>query len=64
LNIDYLTKKAEEFFGKRFQLSPVEQPAVVYNKPPVEKVKPAGKSGNSDEYVDFIINELGGEELS
>src|SRR5690606_18458857 len=67
LNIDYLTKKAEDFFGRRFQLSPVEKPAVAYNVPLTENVKPGNngnnKSSSGDEYVDLIINELGGEEL-
>src|SRR5690606_30613648 len=46
LNIDYLTKKAEDFFGRRFQLSPVEKPAVAYNVPLTENVKP-GNNGNN-----------------
>ena len=65
---DYLTKKAHEFFGKRIQFKAVEginiQP-VNQGSIKTKTSKPPGEiSDTGDAYVDMIINELGGEELS
>ncbi len=68
INLDYLSKKAFDFFGKRLQFeaakttghSPVKEKSV--NQKP--KMEMQENSNTGDEYVDLIINELGGQELS
>jgi DNA polymerase-3 subunit gamma/tau len=66
-NIDYLTKKAEEYFGKRLQFKAIEGANVrTINKPSEVKSAKTNEiiSETGDQYIDLIINELGGEEIS
>ena len=68
INEDYITKKAREHFGKKivFQItendiSSAPEPAAV--KKSIQNVKEENFKEN-DPYIDAIINELGGEEIS
>ncbi len=68
LNEDYITKKAREHFGKKiiFQITENDiQPE--YKSEPARvssDVKKDENFSNSDPYINAIINELGGEEIS
>ncbi|OGU76932.1 MAG: DNA polymerase III, subunit gamma and tau [Ignavibacteria bacterium RBG_16_34_14] len=68
INLDYLTKKAHEYFGKKLQFSAVEGNDFKHSKKEPSKNKITIQTGETintgDQYVDLIINELGGEELS
>lgn len=67
-NIDYIAKKARNYFGKKLQFIPDEEfsdqslPVVknIVHKHPDDKKK----ISTGDEFADMIINELGGEEIS
>ena len=68
LNEDYITKKAREYFGRKivFQIKendipPTRKSSVVPKS--ADKVTNE-KSDEKDPYIDAIINELGGEEIS
>jgi len=66
-NIDYLNKKAFEYFGKRLQFKAIDQTDSVSVKNEIQPDKTslnANSINTGDEYVDLIINELGGEEFS
>ncbi|RPI71873.1 MAG: DNA polymerase III subunit gamma/tau [Ignavibacteriales bacterium] len=64
---EYLTKKAHEYFGKKFRFKALEGISSQFKQ---ESIKPkvphkSGEPSNSgDDFVDLIINELGGEELT
>lgn len=68
LNLDYLTNKSQEFFGKRLQFTAIEGNIISAAKQVSAIETPVKKSNKisdkEDIYVDLIINELGGEELS
>jgi DNA polymerase-3 subunit gamma/tau len=68
LNEDYLTKKAHEYFGKKLQFKAIEGNFIKAEKNEHSGIKAESNTGESartdDQYVDLIINELGGEEIS
>jgi DNA polymerase-3 subunit gamma/tau len=68
INLDYLTKKATEYFGKRLQFKAVEGNDIRHTQKESPKTKIVSESDESvntgDQYVDLIITELGGEELT
>jgi DNA polymerase III subunit gamma/tau len=67
-NIDYLTKKAEQYFGKRFQFKAAEisqiKPETITATDAVSTGTKKTESNTDDKYINLIINELGGEEIS
>jgi len=67
INLDYLTKKAHEYFGKKLQFKAVEGNDIKHYKKESFKTKITAEANENvntgDPYVDLIINELGGEEL-
>ncbi len=64
LNEDYIIKKAHKYFGKKitFQISENDTSLSSNSKINQNTLKTTAK--NSDPYVDAIINELGGEEIT
>jgi len=68
INLDYLTKKAHEYFGKKLQFKAVERNDIKQTKKEPSEIKIISDTNErvntEDQYVDLIINELGGEELS
>ncbi|MDO8549758.1 MAG: DNA polymerase III subunit gamma/tau [Ignavibacteria bacterium] len=68
INLDYLTKKAHEYFGKKLQFKAVERNDIKHTKKEPSEIKIISDTNErvntEDQYVDLIINELGGEELS
>jgi DNA polymerase-3 subunit gamma/tau len=67
-NIDYLTKKAEEYFGQRLQFKAVEGTAVhTLHKESNRAAKASTKESHEvskDQYINLIITELGGQEIT
>jgi DNA polymerase-3 subunit gamma/tau len=66
-NIDYLNKKAFEYFGKKLQFNAIDE----MNSESLKSETQPGKTtldknsmNTGDEYVNLIIKELGGEEFS
>jgi len=67
-NIDYITKKAHNYFGKKIEflankVSLSETPIVEKNYEKKE-ITSNQEANTGDEFADLIINELGGEEIS
>jgi hypothetical protein len=64
LNEKYLTKKSEEFFGRRFNyLVSTGRTRNTEETQSTETIKSKGQS-SADPYEDIIINELGGEKIA
>jgi hypothetical protein len=66
-DIDYITKKAHSYFGKKLQfvadkeLSDQTLPTTKNNS---NKHQAGEQQSTGDEFTDMIVNELGGEEIS
>ena len=63
LNEKYLTKKTEEFFGRRFNFIVNTKVKPILGSKKIE-TKEDDKQILSDPYEDIIINELGGEKIA
>jgi DNA polymerase-3 subunit gamma/tau len=64
LNEKYLTKKSEEFFGRRFNFVVNSQLKSIPEKSKMDNAKEAKESNSADPYEGIIINELGGEKIA
>jgi DNA polymerase-3 subunit gamma/tau len=65
-HIDFITKKAHEYFGRRivFQFKDnISYSTKMENKPEIEEKAINHSKSSSDPFVDAIVNELGGEEI-
>ena len=68
INLDYLTKKAQDYFGKKLQFKAVDRNEIKPDRNEISSPIIISESDQTadtgDQYVDLIINELGGEELT
>jgi DNA polymerase-3 subunit gamma/tau len=65
-HIDFITKKAHQYFGKRivFQFKDdISYQTKIENKPAAEEKAATRSKSSGDPFVDAIINELGGEQI-
>jgi len=65
-NMDYLTKKATQFFGRKLHFNLVnsgENRVIRKENSAKTKTNSAKPQSDEDKYIELIINELGGEEL-
>ena len=65
-HIDFITKKAHEYFGRRivFQFKDnISYSTKMENKSEIEEKAINHSKSSNDPFVDAIINELGGEEI-
>ena len=67
-DIDHITRKAHKFFGKKLEFIAEKDTTsqISLSKRKVEKEETVEHElvNTGDEFVDLIINELGGEEIS
>lgn len=67
-NLDYISQKTLDFFGKKMAFHFSDEPKNTEIAPPVvppsKKAPDEKKESNGDPYIDAIMNELSGEELS
>ena len=64
LNEKYLTKKSEEFFGRRFNFVVNSQLKSVPEKSSLDNSPESRQTNPTDPYEEIIINELGGEKIA
>jgi DNA polymerase-3 subunit gamma/tau len=64
LNEKYLTKKSEEFFGRRFNFVVNTQLRSIPEKSKMENAQESNPTNPIDPYEEIIINELGGEKIA
>jgi DNA polymerase-3 subunit gamma/tau len=64
LNEKYLTKKTEEFFGKRFNFVANRNAKENYDQKNEDDFKDDIKTSSIDPYEEIIVNELGGQKIA
>ncbi len=64
LNEKYLTKKTEEFFGKRFNFVANRDAKENLDHKNVDEFKDDVQTASIDPYEEIIVNELGGEKIA
>ncbi|OGU29795.1 MAG: DNA polymerase III, subunit gamma and tau [Ignavibacteria bacterium GWA2_35_9] len=67
-NIDYITKKAHNYFGKKLEFltnkESLAETSTVKKNIEEKEITSNQEANTGDEFADLIINELGGEEIS
>ncbi len=64
LNEKYLSKKSEEFFGRRFNFFVNTQLKSIPKQNKVDNAQESKQTRSTDPYEEIIINELGGEKIA
>ena len=64
LNEKYLSKKSEEFFGRRFNFFVNTQLKSIPEQNKVDNAQESKQTRSTDPYEEIIINELGGEKIA
>lgn len=64
INEKYLTKKSEEFFGRRFNFSISHTKILNSDKPQKNLESDSASTASPDPYEEIILNELGGEKIA
>ena len=64
LNEKYLSKKSEEFFGRRFNFVANTHLRSIPDKNNIDSAQESNPTSSTDPYEEIIINELGGEKIA